>query len=53
MEHKLCDALTVAQVDEDHSAQITAAMHPAHQNRTLPRVGGAQLTAGVRTAKLA
>ena len=31
--HKLCDAVAVAQVNEDNSAEIAPAMNPAHQQR--------------------
>ena len=53
VEDDLGDAVAVAQVDEDHAAQIAAAMHPAHQKDGLAGVGGAQLAAGVRAAQVA
>ena len=31
VEDELRDAFAIAQMDEDHAAQIAAAMHPAHQ----------------------
>jgi hypothetical protein len=30
MEDELCHAIAIAQVNEKHSAQVTAAMHPSH-----------------------
>ena len=53
VEDELRDAFAVAQVDEDHAAQIAAAVHPAHQDGALAGVGGAQFAAGVRAAQLA
>ena len=39
VEDELRDALAVAQVDEQHAAQIAAAMHPAHQDGAFAGVG--------------
>ena len=36
-----------------HSAQVAAAMHPAHQQGALAGIGGAQFSAGVRAPKFA
>jgi hypothetical protein len=53
MENQLRDAIAVAQMDEDHSTQIAAAMDPAHQQGALSSVRGAQFPAGICTAKVA
>jgi hypothetical protein len=53
MKHKLRDAIAIAQMDEHHSAQIAAAMHPAHEQRALAGVGRAQLSAAMRAAEFA
>jgi hypothetical protein len=50
VKHRLGDAFTVPQVDEDHPAQVAAAMHPAHHQGAGAGVGGPQLAAGVRAA---
>ena len=50
---QLRDAFAVAQVDEEHAAQIAAAMHPAHQDGAFAGVGGAKFAAGMRAAQLA
>ena len=52
-EDELRDAFAVAQVHEEHAAQVAAAMHPAHQDGGLAFVGGAQLAAGMGAAKVA
>jgi hypothetical protein len=49
----LGNAIPVAQMHEEHSAQIAPAMHPPHQQRGFPHVGGAQLPAAMRPAQLA
>jgi hypothetical protein len=46
-EGDLHDPVAVAQVHEDQGAQVTAALHPTAQANALPRVLGAQGTAGV------
>ncbi len=53
MKHDLRDAIAVAQVNKDDTAQVATPVDPAHQQGPLARVGGAQLTAGVRAAKVA
>ena len=53
VEDDLRHAVAIAQVDEDDAAEIAAAMDPAHQQGALAGVGGAQLSAGVRAAKVA
>ena len=53
VENQLRDAITVAQVNEDHSAQIAAAMDPAHQQGARSCIGGAQFPASVCAAKVA
>jgi hypothetical protein len=53
VENRLRQAFAVAQVDENHGAMIAPPVDPSHQQNLLARVGGAQLAAGVGTAKLA
>jgi hypothetical protein len=53
VKHQLRHAVTIAQVNEAHTAQVAAAMHPTHQQRAFTRVGGAQLPAAMCAAKLA
>jgi hypothetical protein len=53
MEHQLRHAVAIPQVNEDHSAQIAPAMHPAHQNGAFTGIGGAQFPAGLSAAELA
>ena len=48
----LRDAIAVAQMNEEHAAQIAAAMHPSHQQGGLAHIGSAQLAAGVRAAQV-
>ena len=43
----LGEAVPVAQVEEDELAVVAAAVDPAGERRVRPRVGGAQLAAGV------
>jgi hypothetical protein len=50
---ELGNAIAIAQMNKEHSAQIAAAMHPAHQQGGLSYVRSAQLAAGVRAAELA
>jgi hypothetical protein len=50
---KLGNAFAIAQVDENHSAQIAAAMDPAHEQGSLAGIGGAQLAAVVGAAQVA
>ena len=49
----LGDAFAVAQVDEDHAAEIAVAVNPAHQQGARAGVRGAQLAAGVSTPQVA
>jgi hypothetical protein len=53
VEDELCDAFAIAQVNENHSAQIAAAMDPAHEQGFLAGIGSAQLPAAVRAAEVA
>jgi hypothetical protein len=53
LEHDLGDAVTVAQVGEDDSAMVAAAVDPAHEKGALPGVTGAKLSAGVGAAEVA
>jgi hypothetical protein len=46
-EDALRDAFAVAQVDKDHSAQVAAAMNPAHEHDALAGIFGGQFTAVV------
>src|SRR5262249_22653637 len=52
-ENDLGYAVAVAKVDEVDSAQIAAAMNPAHQDGALACIGGAKLTTSVGAAKVA
>ena len=53
VEDHLGHAVAVAQVDEDHSAQVAPPVHPAHDDDALARVGGPQFAAGMRAPKVA
>ncbi len=53
VKHQLRHAVAIPQMNEDHSAQIAASMHPAHQDGPLARIGGSQLPARMSAAKLA
>ena len=46
-------AFAIAQVNENHSAQIAAAMDPTHEQRFLACIGGAQFAAVMRAAQVA
>ena len=50
VEDNLRDPRTVAQVDKNQAAQITAAMHPPHQDSALADIPETQLAAGVSAA---
>ena len=45
VEHELCDAVTVAQVDERHAAHLARTLNPAGQGHFRAGVGEAQLSA--------
>jgi hypothetical protein len=45
----LCQAFTVAQVDENHAAMVAAAMSPAAQSDNLIDMAGVELAAVVGT----
>ena len=45
IENDLGHTLAVAQVNEDHLAEVAAAVHPAHQKHALAGIGGAQFAA--------
>jgi len=49
VEDDLDDALAVAQINEDDAAVVAASVHPPHQDHVLPRVGGPEVAAVVRS----
>jgi hypothetical protein len=49
IEHNLSQTRAVAQVNKNQVAQITAAVHPAHEDSFFASVGGAQSSALVST----
>jgi hypothetical protein len=53
VEDDLGDTLTVAQMDEDHLAEISAAMDPTHHDGALSSIFAAQLATVMRAAKVA
>ena len=53
VKHRLGDAFAVAQVDEDHPAEVAPAVHPTHEYDALAGVGCAQLGAGVSAPEVA
>ena len=52
-EDELRDAVAVAQMDEQHAAQVAAAMHPAHQYGAFAGIGGTEFPAGMCAAQFA
>jgi acetyl-CoA carboxylase beta subunit len=53
LEDDLGDAVTVAEVGEDHRTVVAAAVDPSHEKGALAGVIGAKLSAGVRAAEVA
>ena len=53
IENHLRHARAVADVDEDQVAEVAAAVDPSHEHGFLAGVGSAELSASVRTSKIA
>ena len=45
--HQLCDAISVTEIDESHTPELTAFLHPSGQRHRLSSIGKPQLTASL------